>query len=110
MRTIDTGIDIAADPARVWEVLTDFEAYPEWNPFVIGIDGPAAEGARLEAVLRLGDRRPATFRPTVTRWEPERGFEWFGHLGIRGVFDGRHGFELRWIQVHGHCPRGHGTV
>lgn len=35
-----------------------------------------------------------TFRPTVTVVENERVFEWLGHLGIPGIFDGRHRFEI----------------
>ena len=33
-------------------------------------------------------------RPTVTELVPGRVFEWWGHLGVRGIFDGRHRFEL----------------
>ncbi len=35
-----------------------------------------------------------TFRPTVTAVDPDTKFEWLGTLGFRGVFDGRHIFEL----------------
>jgi hypothetical protein len=34
------------------------------------------------------------FRPKVTAVETERVFEWLGHLGLPGVFDGRHRFEI----------------
>jgi uncharacterized protein YndB with AHSA1/START domain len=33
-------IDIHASPQRVWQVLTDFGAYPQWNPFMTRADGP----------------------------------------------------------------------
>ncbi|MGZ5382453.1 MAG: SRPBCC family protein [Acidimicrobiia bacterium] len=39
MRSIETSIEIDAQPARVWEVLTGFERYPEWNPFVASLHG-----------------------------------------------------------------------
>lgn len=32
---IDKTLDIAAPPSVVWEVLTDFPRYGEWNPFVV---------------------------------------------------------------------------
>jgi hypothetical protein len=35
-----------------------------------------------------------TFRPEVTVVEPNETFEWLGHLGVSGVFDGRHRFAL----------------
>ena len=35
-----------------------------------------------------------TFRPTVTEVKTERVFEWLGRLGLPGIFDGRHRFEI----------------
>ena len=35
-----------------------------------------------------------TLRPTVTEVSPGAALEWLGHLGVRGIFDGRHRFEL----------------
>ena len=32
MQQIVTEIDIAASPERVWSILMDFSAYPQWNP------------------------------------------------------------------------------
>jgi len=34
------------------------------------------------------------FRPTVTESEPGRALEWLGRVGVPGLFDGRHRFEL----------------
>jgi hypothetical protein len=35
-----------------------------------------------------------TIKPTVTAVETGRTFEWFGHHGFSGIFDGRHRFDL----------------
>ena len=43
MPSISTEIDIAAPPNEVWAVLTDYERYPEWNPFMVKLSG-AKEG------------------------------------------------------------------
>ena len=44
MIQVETEIDIAAPPERVWEVLTDFAAFPGWNPMLPEVRGtPAAD-------------------------------------------------------------------
>jgi hypothetical protein len=95
--TLHTAIDIAATTARVWEVLTDFSAYPDWNPFIRRIAGPVAVGARLETHLLPPGGRGMTFRPTVLAAEPERELRWIGYVGTPGIFDGEHRFRIEPI-------------
>ena len=94
MKHLHTEIQIEADPAEVWAVLTDFDHYPDWNPFLVDVRGRAEPGGRLRVTLSPPGGRRITMRPTVTDLEPGRVFEWWGHLGVRGIFDGRHRFEL----------------
>jgi hypothetical protein len=108
-----TEIEIAASAARVWRILTDFAAYPSWNPFIVAIEGALAPGAPLIARMRPpGAARAMTFKPHVTALEAERRFAWFGTLPIPGLFGGEHGFELialgtdRVRFVHGEKFRG----
>ncbi len=89
-----TEIDIDATPEIVWEVLTDLGKYQEWNPFIVESSGDVAPGNRLVNRMQPPGGKAATFRPTVTEVEPARTFEWLGRLGVPGVFDGRHRFEL----------------
>ena len=91
---LDSEIHIAAPPAIVWEILTDLDAYEDWNPHILGSSGTVAVGERLTNRMHRGGGKTTTFRPTVTEVEPERVFEWLGRLGIPGIFDGRHRFEL----------------
>ena len=91
---LETAIDIGARPAEVWRVLTDLDAYREWNPFIVSAKGTVAVGEKLENRLAPPGGRPMTFKPQVTAVEPDRTFEWLGRLGVRGLFDGRHRFDL----------------
>jgi hypothetical protein len=95
MHELHTEIEIEATPEQVWAVLSDLGAYRSWNPFVTDLQGAVVEGTRLRVRLSPPGGRGITMKPRVTVAEPARAFEWLGHLGVPGVFDGRHRFELR---------------
>jgi hypothetical protein len=93
MDDIHTTVDIDAPPHVVWDALTDFERYGEWNP-QMRITGRPRKGERLH--VRPGpeaDNLPS-FRPRVLVADPSRELRWLGHLLLPGVFDGEHVFEL----------------
>ena len=90
-------IEIDAEPARVWVVLMDFEAYPEWNPFITSIQGERTVGAKLRVRLQPAGGRGITMTPSVTVNEPGSAFGWLGKLGVPYLFDGAHRFELQPI-------------
>ena len=44
MKVIHTEIEIHAPAERVWQVLTDLAAYPDWNPFIRSVEGEIKAG------------------------------------------------------------------
>jgi hypothetical protein len=94
MREIRDEIEIDAPPERVWAVLTDFESYPEWNPFVKHISGPVERGAKLDVRIVPPGKKGMGFKPSVTAAEPHRELAWLGHVLVPGIFDGEHRFEI----------------
>lgn len=94
MFTLSESIDIAASPHRVWEVLTDTAAYPEWNSFMTELSGELRVGSRLAVTIEPPGGRTQRFTPTVTDLEPERHLAWLGRLLVPGLFDGAHSFVL----------------
>ncbi|MCC2278230.1 SRPBCC domain-containing protein [Streptomyces morookaense] len=94
MRQIATMVDIAATPARVWEVLTDLPRYPDWNPFIREASGEIAPGARLRLRMFPVHGRTVTFRPRIRTAVPQRELSWTGRLVLPGLFDGLHRFVL----------------
>jgi hypothetical protein len=89
-----TSVDIDAPPSVVWDVLVDLDAWADWNPFIVSSSGSVAVGERLTNRMEPPGGRGMTFKPVVTEVEDQRVFEWLGHLGVPGIFDGRHRFEL----------------
>jgi len=76
------------------ESLTDFASFPEWNPFIRRISGPLEVGARVDVFLAASGARGTRFRPTVKKIVPDRELRFGVNLGIPGLFDAEHIFEL----------------
>ena len=71
---IEASFLISAPPSRVWQVLTDFSAFPAWNPFIRSISGPLREGARLSVQIMPPGKSSMRFRPTVLVSRPMKSF------------------------------------
>ena len=94
MKELHSEIEIQASAERVWQLLTDFPGFPQWNPFIRKASGNIRVGERLEIRPQPSGARAMTFRPTVLKAEPNREFRWLGHLLIPGLFDGEHIFTI----------------
>jgi hypothetical protein len=94
VQVLHSEIEIDAPPERVWQVLTDFDAYPEWNPFIRSIEGDPEVGSRLRVRIEPPGSRGMTFKPTVQAAEPARELRWLGRLFVPGLMDGEHRLAL----------------
>jgi hypothetical protein len=103
--TLNTEIEIEASPERVWQTLTDFAAYPQWNPFIVRIEGTPAVGTCLTATMKPAGSRGMTFTPTVLQSVPGREFRWIGRLWLPGIMDGEHSFRIEPLENAAGNPR-----
>jgi hypothetical protein len=96
-KEIVTKIEINAPPSRVWQILTDFENYPTWNPFIKKINGIPARNEKLE--VHMPDPRGGTmvFTPDVLVAERERELRWLGR-SEGDAFNGEHCFLIDPIE------------
>ena len=94
MKRIRTEIEIEASAERVWQVLTDLAAFPDWNPFIQRAKGEVEVGEQLEVFIQPPDGRAMTFKPKVVKAEPNRELRWRGRLWMPGLFDGEHAFII----------------
>ena len=97
MKEISTDIEIQAPAATVWEILTNFNRYHEWNPFIKEAEGRLKEGQQLKVRIEPPGSKGMTFKPTIIRLYPDREFRWLGKLLMPGIFDGEHIFEIEPI-------------
>ena len=91
---IATEILIEAPPERVWAVLTDLDAYSEWNPFIERASGRVRVGERLQLRIRPPGKSAMGFSPVVLTAQPGVALRWRGRVLLPGVFDGEHAFLL----------------
>ncbi len=92
-KSIKTEIIINASKEKVWRILTDFDNYPSWNPFLINVKGQLQKGIRLTNTMLNGDKK-FTFKPKVLSVVHQQYFDWVGSLFVKGLFDGHHYFEI----------------
>ncbi|WP_255193958.1 SRPBCC domain-containing protein [Natronobeatus ordinarius] len=97
MRQVEAFEEIDAPPDVVWEVLLEFDSYPEWNPFVRSIEGIPVEGEHLRIRMEPPESRGMTFRPEVLVAEENRRLAWLCRLLVPFAFDAYHEFRLEPI-------------
>lgn len=96
MREIKTEIEINASAERVWQVLSDFDRFPEWNPFVIKVEGKPIKGEILKIDVQLPDSFKLKFTPEVLAANPGQELRWVGHMPL-GAFRGEHFYLIEPI-------------
>lgn len=95
MKEVHTQIEINASPERVWKIVTDFERYNQWNPFINRVIGQAKEGSRIEIHIETPGGKNRKYGPTVTRVEEGRELRW---LGKSWLLNGEHIFTIEQLQ------------
>lgn len=95
MKEVRSEIEIDAPPSLVWQVLTDFGAFPEWNPFVKHIEGELVAGKLLTIVLKPGPFAERTVRTRVLCVDPGQSLIWRVPPHIPALCDIMHGFEVQ---------------
>ncbi|TMR06775.1 SRPBCC domain-containing protein [Actinomadura soli] len=99
---VSSTIEISASADEVYGIVTDFDGFPQWNPFIVRAEGAPKEGARLHNVLRDSGGGTMAFAPKVLKAEPGRELRWIGRLWMPGIVDGEHYFRIE--------PAGNGRV
>lgn len=93
--TIEDQIEIDASADEVWAVLTDFDRHAEWNPYLQSLTGDTAPGGTIEIrILQANWEAPMTLPETIVRREEGRLFHWHGTIGVRGLLETDHSFEI----------------
>lgn len=92
-KEVQAEIEIDAPVDEVWSVLTDLDAYPDWNPFIVSAEGDVSVDSQLTNVMS-NDGSTMTFTPRVMVADEAEELRWIGRFGVPGIVDGEHYFLL----------------
>ena len=96
MKELRTEIEIQASPDTVWQVLTDLDKYPEWNPFIHHAIGMAQVGKKVDITFKSGSKE-MMLHCTVVKVEPNKELRWKYHVVLPVLFNGEHSFIIEQI-------------
>ncbi|MGQ4596708.1 SRPBCC family protein [Nocardia sp. R6R-6] len=71
---IDLAVDIDAPAELVWQVITDFSRYREWNPFVSQCRSSLVPGEPIDMLVHIRGSRPRKQREWIRSHTPGREF------------------------------------
>ena len=97
MKQVEAFEEVDAPPEVVWEVLLEFDSYPEWNPLVGSIEGLAVEADSLEVRIDLPGSHGGPFSLQRLVVEEHRRLAWLCRLLVPFAFDAYHEFRLEPI-------------
>ena len=94
MPEIRNEIEIEASAHRVWAQFTDFQNYPDWNPFIVRAMGQTRMGTELNIVIVTPLGRELRFSPRVVRLTQNSHLTWTSGMFIPGLFDREISFDV----------------
>lgn len=99
MNEIRTEIIINAPKEKIWKILTDFASYPEWNPFIVSINGTPGLGATVFFVAKF-EAILIPILANILEFEKEKKFSWGGPgiSWLKPVFTTEHFFIIEEIE------------
>ncbi len=89
-RHLSSEILIKSSAKQVWTMITNFEEFPSWNPFIRSAKGDLKIGAKLELFIQPSGSKGMTFRPKVLKVDINHELRWLGRLYLPWLFDGEH--------------------
>lgn len=97
MKELTTEIQINSSPEILWDVLTDFKNYYQWNPILQKINGEPLIGNQLEIKLRTVGGKNRVYHPKIIKIIPNQELRWKGKFLFSQIFSGERVFLIETI-------------
>ena len=102
---IQTNIEIESSAAQIWQVLTDFDSYSEWNPMLANVHTQLERDTTVRFGVLRDDANPLKLKARITTLRTAEELVWRG--GAAGVISGEHYFRIEQLNER-HCRFHHG--
>lgn len=107
MPSVLTSLKIAASPERVWSVLTDFAAYPQWNSIISQATADLRPGGTMRFRIQIVESPQLAFTAKFVRFVPQRELAWRGGAPlVPALAWGEHWFRI--TEAEDGCELTHG--
>jgi len=73
---LEYRLGVRAPASVIWQVLSDIEAWPKWNPLYTKAAGVIRIGAQLDLEVTLRGQAPRAIQPTILDWVPNEQLHW----------------------------------
>jgi hypothetical protein len=73
---IEHRCGVKASAEVVWEILSDLESWPTWNPLYSQVSGNIGFGSKLKLQVNVPNQKPEIIEPTITSWTPNELLHW----------------------------------
>lgn len=91
-KSVHHEITVEAPPAKVWQVITDTQAYAEWNPVMLSVDKAPTVGAKVTYKYQQEPGKIYDIPATVKAMVEEKLLNQAG--GMPGILTYNHRYEL----------------
>ena len=97
MKDLTTEIEINSTAQAIWDILTDFSNYPQWNPILTKVVGPLSIGNKLEIHITTVGGKSRIYHPKITKIVPNQELRWTGKFFLPQIFSGERIFLIKKV-------------
>lgn len=95
-KSVQEEVIVPSSPEVVWQVLTDLEAYSEWNPVFLLLEGELKQGGKVKYKVTEADDKSANISARIEKLVPNKLLNQSG--GLWGLITFNHTYTLTPVE------------
>lgn len=88
MKEIKAEIKILASAEKVWNIISEFQNYSQWNPIIKKITGEPKVGTKIGVHLTTVGGKNRVYHPKIIKVEAPHEIRWYGKFFSSAIFSG----------------------